>query len=191
VSFTSYSELAEAAEEHGSLGLAVIALEVQESGLSAAEIRARMTESLGVMREAIETGLISAERSRSGLTGGDAHRVAASQAGPIGGTFADAIAAALATGEVNAAMGRIVAAPTGGASGVLPAVVLSVGAQQGASEDQLVDALFAAAGIGSVIAARATLSGAAPVWRRSRTLFIRRTPAAIVSTPYWLQRWFA
>ena len=71
------------------------------------------------------------------------------------------IAAALATGEVNASMGRIVAAPTGGASGVLPAVLLTVGAQVAASEEALTEALFAAAGIGGVIATRATLSGAA------------------------------
>lgn len=161
MAFASYSELAAAADEHGSLGAAAFALEVEESGLDPAEVRARMTETLGVMRSAVETGLAGDARSRSGLTGGDAARVAHSQAGPVGGTFADAIAAALATGEVNAAMGRIVAAPTGGASGVLPAVVLAVGAQQGASEDELVDALFAAAGIGGVIAARATLSGAA------------------------------
>ena len=85
----------------------------------------------------------------------------ASSAGPLDGAFARVIAAALATGEVNAAMGRIVAAPTGGASGVLPAVLLVLGEQYGASDDQLADALFCAAGIGGVIAARATLSGAA------------------------------
>jgi len=114
-----------------------------------------------VMRDAVETGLGGSARSRSGFVGGDARRVADSQAGPIGGTFADAIAAGLAVGEVNAAMGRIVAAPTGGSSGVLPAVVLTVGAQRAASESELVDALFAAAGVGGVIASRATLSGAA------------------------------
>ena len=58
-------------------------------------------------------------------------------------------------------MGRIVAAPTGGASGVLPAVLLSVGEQCEATDDQLLDALFCAAGVGGVIATRATLSGAA------------------------------
>jgi L-serine dehydratase len=119
-----------------------------------------MAETLGVMREAVETGLGGSVKSRSGFVGGDAARVRESVRGPLGGTFAVTIAAALATGEVNAAMGRIVAAPTGGASGVLPAVLLSIGAEMGASEDQLIDALFAAAGIGGVVAARATLSGA-------------------------------
>jgi L-serine dehydratase len=70
------------------------------------------------------------------------------------------MAAALATGEVNASMGRIVAAPTGGASGVLPAVILVLADKLGADDDALIDALFCAAGVGGVIAARATLSGA-------------------------------
>ena len=157
----SFLDLLTAAETHGSLGHAVLALEVEESGTEEHLLRAQMTEALGVMRDAVESGLGGSARSRSGFVGGDARRVADSQAGPIGGTFADAVAAGLAVGEVNAAMGRIVAAPTGGASGVLPAVILTVGPQQGASENMLVDALFAAAGVGGVIASRATLSGAA------------------------------
>ena len=161
MAYASFDDLLRAASEHGSLGRAALALEVAETGSDATALRARMRESLGVMREAVGTGLSSNARSRSGFVGGDASKVASSQAGPLGGTFADVIAAALATGEVNAAMGRIVAAPTGGASGVLPAVLLAIGAQHGASEEELTEALFAAAGIGGVIAARATLSGAA------------------------------
>jgi L-serine dehydratase len=162
VAYASFEELLSAATSANvSLGKAVLAREVFESAAEQHEVRARMTQSLGVMREAVEAGLDGHSHSRSGFVGGDARRVVDSDKGPIGGTFADSIAAALAVGEVNASMGRIVAAPTGGASGVLPAVVLTVGAQVGASEDALVDALFAAAGIGGVIAARATLSGAA------------------------------
>lgn len=157
----SFEELLTAATGHGSLGRAALAQEVAETGLPASDLRARMRESLGVMREAVGHGLSGNARSRSGFVGGDASKVASSQAGPLGGTFAEVLAAALATGEVNAAMGRIVAAPTGGASGVLPAVLLTVGAQVGASEEALTEALFAAAGIGAVIATRATLSGAA------------------------------
>jgi len=113
------------------------------------------------MRESVAQGLSGQAHSRSGLIGGDAERVKRSSAGPVGGSLRDTIAAALAVGEVNASMGRIVAAPTGGASGVLPAVLLTVGDSISADEDSLVDALFAAGAIGGVIAARATLSGAA------------------------------
>lgn len=160
MAYASFDDLLAASHAHGSLGRAALACEVAESGSDPAELRARMAESLGVMRAAIETGLVGEVRSRSGFVGGDAAKVRASEAGPLGSTFALAISAALATGEVNAAMGRIVAAPTGGASGVLPAVLLAVGARSGASDDQLVEALFAAAGIGGIVAARATLSGA-------------------------------
>lgn len=160
MAYASFEELLGASAEAGDLGHAVLAKEASESGLSTTELRGRMGEALTVMRDAAETGLSGRAHSRSGLIGGDAARVVASHAGPLGGTFADVLAAALATGEVNASMGRIVAAPTGGASGVLPAIVINIGAQYGASEDRLIDALFAAAGIGGVIATRATLSGA-------------------------------
>jgi len=162
VAYASFQELLSAAEKGDTtLGKAALAREVFETGAEEHVLRAQMTEALGVMRGAVEAGLGGEAKSRSGFVGGDARRVVDSDAGPIGGTFADAIAGALAVGEVNASMGRIVAAPTGGASGVLPAVLLTIGAQGAASEDALVDALFAAAGIGGVIAARATLSGAA------------------------------
>ena len=160
MAYASFEELLGASVQAGSLGHAVLAKEASESGLGTPELRRRMGEALTVMRDAIETGLAGRAHSRSGLIGGDAARVAASTAGPLGGTFANVLAAALATGEVNASMGRIVAAPTGGASGVLPAILVNIGAKYAASEDQLIDALFAAAGIGGVIATRATLSGA-------------------------------
>lgn len=161
MAYSSFADLLEAAEQTGGLAQAVIAMEVEESGETADGLRARMRDSLTVMREAIDRGLSGDAVSRSGLTGGDASRVAVSTAGPVGGLFSATLAAALATGEVNAAMGRIVAAPTGGASGVLPAVITQVGVDRRATDDQLVDALFVAAGIGGVFAARATLSGAA------------------------------
>jgi L-serine dehydratase len=162
VAYGSVAELLHAAEDLGSLCAAVVALEVDETeARSEAAVRARMRETLAVMRDAVACGLAGESRSRSGLVGGDAARVAASVAGPVGGMFSATLAAALATAEVNAAMGRIVAAPTGGASGVLPAVLLGVGERCGADDDALVDGLFVAAGIGGVIAARATLAGSA------------------------------
>jgi len=161
VAYSSFADLLDAARVHGSLGLAARALECQESGLSPEALDERMISTLSVMREAVATGLASESRSRSGLVGGDAHLVSLSRTKLVGGVFADTIAAALATAEVNAAMGRIVAAPTGGASGVLPAVLLTVGAQCEATDVDLVGALYTAGAIGGVIAARATLSGAA------------------------------
>lgn len=160
MAYASFAELLDAARTHGSLGLAARTLEIEESGEAPEAIDDRMATTLVVMREAVEAGLSGSARSRSGLVGGDARLLSLSE-GLVGGIFSDALAAAVATGEVNAAMGRIVAAPTGGASGVLPSVLLAVGARREASDEALIEALYAAGAIGGVIAARATLSGAA------------------------------
>lgn len=157
---SSFDSLLEDARVSGSLGEAVIALEAAESGISPEEIRARFAEALGVMEEAVRRGLDSDIRSRSGLVGGDAAKVASGAPGLFGDGFDRALAAALATGEVNAAMGRIVAAPTAGASGVVPAVLLTAAVKLASPRDAVVGALAASGGIGAVIAARAWLSGA-------------------------------
>ena len=72
----------------------------------------------------------------------------------------DVIATALKTGECNACMGRIVAAPTAGASGVMPAVLLPVQKKYSLNDETMVQALYVAAGFGQVIATRASISGA-------------------------------
>jgi L-serine dehydratase len=70
------------------------------------------------------------------------------------------MARALAVAEVNACMGRIVAAPTAGSCGILPATILTLKEEKNLSEEQAVMGLFTAAGIGMVIAKRASISGA-------------------------------
>ena len=104
------------------------------------------------------------ERSLSGLVGGDGGkmRAYAAENGTIGGGFlAEVIAAALCTGESNACMRKIVAAPTAGACGVLPAVLLPLWRRGEATEEQILQALYASAGIGAVVGYRASLAGAA------------------------------
>jgi L-serine dehydratase len=158
--YDSFAELQRAGDALGSIARAVEDREIAETGETVESVRGRVTHAVGVMRDAVAEGLSGTARSRSGLVGGDAARVVGSAAGPLAGTFQRAVAYALAVAEVNASMGRVVAAPTGGASGVLPGVTLAVAEDMGASEDALVDALLAASGIGGVIAARASLSGA-------------------------------
>jgi len=158
---TTFAELLEAATGHGSIAAAALAQEVLESGDYAATIRARMAGHLTVMREAVALGLTGTVHSRSGLVGGDAARISDASGGPLEGVAARAIAAAVAVAEVNASMGRVVAAPTGGASGVLPGVVLTLARDRDLDDDAVIDALLAAGAIGAVIAARTNLSGAA------------------------------
>lgn len=160
MAYTTFTALAEAARTHGSLGRAALALESEESGRDGAALTASMLAELGVMEESIANGRATLTRSRSGLTGGDSARVADGPA-VMGTPFRDALADALAVGETNARMGRIVAAPTAGSSGVVPAVLLALARDRDSSREDVVSALFAAAAVGAVIASRATLSGAA------------------------------
>lgn len=120
---------------------------------------------LDVMEQSVITGL-SGVKSRGGLVGGDALRLQAyssdqAQRSVIGPTVNRAITMALAVGEANAAMGKIVAAPTAGSSGVLPAVLFSLGEAWNIERVELAKALIVAGAIGMVIASRASLSGAA------------------------------
>ncbi|MDO8963566.1 MAG: L-serine ammonia-lyase, iron-sulfur-dependent, subunit alpha [Coriobacteriia bacterium] len=159
--FPNYDELLAAAHASGSVGEAVVARECEEAGISRAEAIARFTEALDVMEAAVSRGLSGEARSRSGLAGGDARTVIGEGPRLAGGEFTEAIAAAIAVAEVNASMGRVVAAPTGGASGVLPGVLLTIAARAGASRERQALALACAGGIGGIIAAKASLSGAA------------------------------
>ncbi|HEY7234194.1 MAG TPA: L-serine ammonia-lyase, iron-sulfur-dependent, subunit alpha [Gemmatimonadaceae bacterium] len=143
--------------------LAELALETEsrDQGRPIAEIRAALQRALDVMRGAITQGLTGELRSASGLVGGDAAKLHTATAGPLADTpFRDILARALAVQEVNAAMGVIVAAPTAGGAGVLPAVLTGLADARKLSDDCLVDALATAGLIGAVVAERASLSGA-------------------------------
>lgn len=145
------------------MSLATLALEVEskDGGRPVAEIRAVLKRALGVMRGAIAQGLTGEHKSASGLVGGDAAKLRTGPAGPLAGTpFREVLARALAVQEINAAMGVIVAAPTAGGAGVLPAVLTALADAQQLGDDQLVDALATAGLIGAVVADRASLSGA-------------------------------
>ncbi len=154
------SLLRDADESGRSLPQVVLDREVAESGASAEQIRARIRRTLEVMRRAIEEGLKGEVRSPSGLTGGRARTLW--QNGPrlLGPRVTTALARAIGTLEVNAAMGLIVAAPTAGAAGVLPAILISAGEFLELEEEQLIEGMLVAGGVGGVIAHRATLAGA-------------------------------
>ena len=99
-------------------------------------------------------------RSPSGLVGGAGGRMEGVDDTLCGPFIQQVISTALKTGECNACMGCIVAAPTAGASGVMPAVLLPTQTKFGLSDDVMVQAMYVAAGFGQVIATRASISGA-------------------------------
>lgn len=103
------------------------------------------------------------DRSVSGLVGGDGGRMARYGGGDdtlCGPFLSEVMAGALRMGECNACMKRIVAAPTAGSCGVLPAVLLPCGRRFGLPREQMIRALYVSAGFGMVIANRASISGA-------------------------------
>lgn len=160
-----YRSLADAirdAEAQGTrLADVALAAESLDQGRPVQEIRDALRRALVVMRGSVEQGMSGDLRSASGLVGGDAAKLRTGPAGPLAGTpFRDVLARALAVQEVNAAMGVIVAAPTAGGAGVLPAVLTGLAHAQHTADELVVDALATAGLIGAVVAERASLSGA-------------------------------
>ncbi|HYD54076.1 MAG TPA: L-serine ammonia-lyase, iron-sulfur-dependent, subunit alpha [Gemmatimonadaceae bacterium] len=160
--YKSLADAVAAAEsQRTTLARVALAAESKDQGRPVEEIRDALRRALRVMRDAVGKGLTGDLRSASGLVGGDAAKLRSGPPGPLAGTpFRDILARALAVQEVNAAMGVIVAAPTAGGAGVLPAVLTGLADARGLDDEALVDALAAAGLIGAVVAERASLSGA-------------------------------
>jgi L-serine dehydratase len=151
----------DAEAQHTTISAVALAAEARDQGRPIAEIRDALRRALTVMRGAVDRGMVGDLRSTSELVGGDAAKLRTGPAGPLAGTpFRDVLARALAVQEVNAAMGVIVAAPTAGGAGVLPAVLTGLAAARGIDDEKLIDALATAGLIGAVVAERASLSGA-------------------------------
>ncbi len=144
-----------------SLAQVALAAESRDQGRPIPDIRAALQRALDVMRGAIEKGLVGDLYSASGLVGGDAAKLRLSAKGPLAQTpFRDILTRALAVQEVNAAMGVIVAAPTAGGAGVLPAILTGLAKARSVPDEKVVDGLATAGLIGAVVAERASLSGA-------------------------------
>jgi L-serine dehydratase len=153
--------IAEAEKTNTRLAEVALAAESRDQGRSVQDIRAVLSRALVVMRGAIEKGSEGDLKSASGLVGGDAAKLRNDARGPLADTvFREILTRALAVQEVNAAMGVIVAAPTAGGAGVLPAILTGLAKQKNVPDEKVVDALATAGLIGAVIAERASLSGA-------------------------------
>jgi len=137
--------------------------EAEREEVDVSVVMERMQQSLAVMKTNIRTGVECVQPSIGGLIGGNAARMYryATTGAPLGGELlARAVAYALAVTEENARMKRIVACPTAGACGVVPACLIAVGEARGLDDAALTRALFNASAIGIVIATGATISGA-------------------------------
>ncbi|MFT9488147.1 L-serine ammonia-lyase, iron-sulfur-dependent, subunit alpha [Tepidibacillus infernus] len=163
--FTSITQLVELAEsQNKKISEIMIESEMEIHNRSKEDIVEQMRNSLYVMRDAIEKGLTEEIKSRSGLSGGDGKKLAQYLANGhylSGSTILEAVSKSVATSEVNASMGTIVATPTAGSVGILPGTIFASAKKLHSSEEEMVHALFTAGAIGLVIANNAFISGAA------------------------------
>jgi L-serine dehydratase len=162
MAFSSIAGILDAAKEKNlPLWETILEDDRKEHGISR-EASVKQMETLWEAMKSAGRNYSPKARSSSGLVGGDGEKMRMFPDGAsVGGAFLDrVIAEALSMGESNACMKRIVAAPTAGSCGVLPAVLIPLAERDGISDEAIVKALFAAAGFGQVIASRASISGA-------------------------------
>lgn len=162
ISFNSIAELVELAQKANCpISQIVIQWEMENNFVAEEKQRAMMLKNWQVMEESLKRGLTNCEKSVSGLTGGDAVKLYAyRQHGYTGEAVLSAAASAVGVSEVNAVMGRIVACPTAGSCGIVPAAIYAAAEKNGNNIDEIVDALFTASGIGMVVEANASIAGA-------------------------------
>ncbi|MGG7154888.1 L-serine ammonia-lyase, iron-sulfur-dependent, subunit alpha [Clostridium perfringens] len=160
----SGAELLEICRENNfSLAEYAIQYEMESKNCTREDVIKGMEKVLQVMKEAANEGKEKEVYSVSGLIGGDAYKLKKYlEKGDTltGNVMVGAMARALSCSEVNASMGRIVACPTAGSCGILPAVILTVGERLNLSDEELIQGLLASSAVGMIIAQNATLAGA-------------------------------
>ena len=162
--YSSVASIVAAAEKSG-LPISAIVLRQQAEQMEQTEesVYEHMRKNYQDMTECIDPGCNKDLKSTSGLTGGSAYkmrRISENGKSLTGSFLSGALYRALAVSELNAAMGRIVAAPTAGSCGILPAALLTMQAEKQIPERDCVMSLFTASAVGMVIANNASLAGA-------------------------------
>ena len=139
---------------------AVIAYEVEQKGKSEEKIWGGLEKAWVVMKDAVRTGLEEDMTSRSGMINNGAKKVFNHKQTVLSREFQNLISRALAAKEVNSCMGRIVAAPTAGASGIMPGVLYTLQEIHHIPDKKILEALLLAAGIALIMEQKASISGA-------------------------------
>ncbi len=164
LNYNTIAGLVEQAEQAGKpISELVLAQQAEQTERTEGDLYEEMRRTFRVMEESVVSGIDPDLRSTSGLTGGAAYRMqqAVREGRTIcGEVFGGALTRALAVSELNASMGRIVASPTAGSCGILPAAVLTIRDARGLDERTCVMSLFTASAVGMVIANNACLAGA-------------------------------
>ncbi|MBL7861544.1 MAG: L-serine ammonia-lyase, iron-sulfur-dependent, subunit alpha [Cyclobacteriaceae bacterium] len=139
---------------------AVLEYEQEQKGRSEAEIWAGLANAWEVMKDAVRTGLEEDMTSRSGMINNGAKKVYRHPQTVLSKEFQNLIARALAAKEVNSCMGRIVAAPTAGASGIMPGVLFTLQEIHHIEDKKILEAMLLAAGIALIMEQKASIAGA-------------------------------
>lgn len=150
-------------EENLNLWQLAIKDEIENTGKTEEEIFERLQKTLDVMKASAERALGEDVRSVTGMTGGNAkkmHDYYLSGDAVLGEIASTAMAMAFSTSEVNAAMGRIVAAPTAGSAGIIPATMMTMMKKYNFDDRKLCEALLVSTQMGQVIFDNATFAGA-------------------------------
>lgn len=157
-SFKGWKEYSEA--NRLNLFESVLQYEVSQKGVTEEEIWSVLSKAFEVMKEAVETGLKEDMTSRSGMINNGAKKVYNHPLAVLSKEFQKLISRALAAKEVNSCMGRVVAAPTAGASGILPGVLYTLQEIHSFEEKKILEGLLVGAGIALIIEQKASLAGA-------------------------------
>jgi len=159
--FDSFEEWADGVAASGKpLYEPVVAYEIALRGRSRQDIFAGVANAYRVMCEAIETGLTRNMQSVSGMIDNGAQKVRDCKVSVLGPDFQELVYYTLAAKELNSCMGRVVAAPTAGASGILPGILRKLQRFHHLPDAKIHEGLLVAAGIGLIIEKRASISGA-------------------------------
>lgn len=138
----------------------VLDYEIQQKGANEPDIWSGLQKAFDVMRDAVQTGLTEDMTSRSGMINNGAKKVYNHPVSVLSPEFKKLISRALAAKEVNSCMGRVVAAPTAGASGIIPGVLVTLQEIHGIGDKKILEALLVSAGIALILEQKASISGA-------------------------------
>jgi L-serine dehydratase len=134
--------------------------EFDQKGRSREQIEEGLARAWSVMKDAVQTGLEEEMTSRSGMINNGAKKVFRYPTPVLSKEFQNLISRALAAKEVNSCMGRIVAAPTAGASGIMPGVLYTLQEIHHIPDEKILEAMLLAAGIALIMEQKASISGA-------------------------------
>ncbi|GCC52172.1 L-serine ammonia-lyase, iron-sulfur-dependent, subunit alpha [Chryseotalea sanaruensis] len=159
--FESFADWKKHAEEKNiSLHEVVLEYEREQKGRNKEQIMEGLARAWEVMKDAVHTGLTEEMTSRSGMINNGAKKVYNYPTPVLSKEFQNLISRALAAKEVNSCMGRVVAAPTAGASGIMPGVLVTLQEIHKIDDQKILEAMLLAAGIALIMEQRASISGA-------------------------------